>query len=593
MAETLKVSLIPGAQSGAVHVSQYDTNRELEFDLVDESGYYTIPSGASVKLMGTKPSGYGFTVLTTHSGHKVKIVTPAAMTSEAGNIPVELRVTVGQQVLGTANFVLAVEESPHKEGTVDDDVYPPTDEKLYGAKWNRLTNKLTRTRDAAQITTDITNFKHAGSINANYNNPFDSIYPWSEMQLVNVDMTKYRAGTYSLEECIKSVYGNADFTYFGTKDLFVGRYRPEFWYRSSEDPAGNVEFLISPVQRAGFTRAEKCIDGISFAIDADGTYITSGAGVPLTNIQVQQIHSKAKTSKFTLQDINSIDAQIMLYLVEFADMNIQAALGDGCSSCYRQNAADTIQSVSVGSGETTITITDSALSGLIQVGTQLSFGSSVGATTYKANVKSFTVSGSTYTIKLDKELSSLTTGMYASVHGFMTCEFPYLGQNIGNGSGYLGTNGKANVFYRGALLYANRYSYTLGIYRQQTTNHLWICPSGVDPDDYDALNTSYHLDTEVALPTLSAAAWQTVGGNAQRIPSLSAFMATGESSGSSSSPVGDQQYVPLPTAGNTILLFGGSADYGWGCGVFCGLWNGGASASYWNSAGLPLLKNPL
>ena len=585
--------MIPGSQSGTVHVSQYDTNREIEFDLMDESGYYEIPSGASVKLMGTKPSGYGFTALTTFTGHTVKVVTPSGMTNEAGLIPVELRVTAGQQLLGTANFILDVEGSPHVEGTVDDEIYPPTDEKLYGAKWDRLTNKLTRTRDAAQITTDITNFKHSGTVNANYNNPFDVIYPWSDMQLVNVDMTKYRAGTYTLEECIKSVYGNADFTYFGTKDLFVGRYRPEFWYRSSEDPAGNVEFLISPVQRAGFTHAEPCIDGISFAIDADGTYITSGAGVPLTNIQVQQIHSRAKTSGFTLQDINSIDAQIMLYLVEFADMNIQNALGNGCSDCYRQNAADTVASVSVGSGTTTITINDSALSGVIYVGAQLSFGTSVGATTYKANVKSFTVSGSTYTIVLDKELSSLTTGMYASVHGFMSCEFPYLGQNVGNGSGYIGTNGKANAFYRGTLLYANRYSYILGIYRQQNTNHLWVCPSGVDPDDYDALNTSYHLDTEVALPTLTAAGWQTVGGNAQRIPSLSGFMATGESSGSSSSPVGDQQYVPLPTAGNAILLFGGFAVNGWVCGVFCGVWDGGASASYWYCAGLPLLKNPL
>lgn len=593
MAQSLNVSMVPGSQAGAVHASQYDTNRALEFVLFDELGYYEIPAGASVKIMGTKPSGYGFTVECTYSGHTVSMVTTPAMTNEAGNIPVELRVTADMQLLGSANFIFAVEKSPHTEGTIDDDVTPPVNDRIYGAKWDRLTNKLARTRDAMGITTDITNFKHTGSINANLDNPFDSIYPWSDMQLVNVDMTKYRSGNYSLEDCIVSVYGNADFTYFGSKDLFVGRFRPEFWHKSVEDQDGNIEYLISPVQRAGFTHSEKCIDGISFVIDADGTYVTSGADVPLTNIQIQTIHSKAKTSGFTLQNIHSVDAQIMLYLVEFADMNIQNALGGGCSACYRQNAADTVASVSVGTGETEITINSSGFVPFAVVGCQLSFGTSVGATTYKANIKAVSVSGNIATITLDKELPSLTVGMYASVHGFMTCEYPYLGQSIGNGSGYLGTNEKANVFYRGAQLFGNRNAYTLGLYRKGTTNNIWICPGDKDPDDYDAVDTSVHLNTGITLPVLSAANWITVGGNAQKIPGLSAFMATGPSSGNSSGPVGDQQYVPLPSAGDTILLCGGNAINGWNCGAFCGDWSGTATHSIWNRAGLPLLKNPL
>lgn len=463
---------------------------------------------------------------------------------------------------------------------------------LFGAKWDRLTNRLTRLLGAKDITTDTTNFCHKGTINANYNNPFDEIYPWSEMYQCDVDLTKYRSGNYTLKECITAVYGDPDFTYIGSSTNFVGRYRPEFWYKSEEDEDGNVYYYVSQIERAGYKHAEEAIDGISFAIDNGANGVTAGAGIPLTNIAVSQIHERAKASGFTLQDINDIDALDILYLVEYANWNSQQELGDGCASCYRENDADAISNVVVGNGETTFDITDSAMSSYMQVGAQVDIGATKGMVTYRGLLKTYTVNGSTYTVTLDRELA-VTNGMIASIHGFSACEFDLTGESIGNASGYLGANGKANAWYRGGILYANRYQYVLGIYRQQNTNHLWICPDGVDPDDYDALNTSVHQDTGIALPDLARAAWVTVGGNAQRIPGLAAFMATGESSGNSSSPVGDQQHVPLITTDNTILLFGCSASHGWNCGVLGGAWHNGAGSSYWNDAGRPILKKSL
>lgn len=467
------------------------------------------------------------------------------------------------------------------------DVRNNSDVFLYGVKWDRLTNQLTRTFQAAGITTDTTNFCHKGSLNPNYDNPFDKIYPWSEMVVCNVDLVKYRSGNYSLKDCITAVYGDPDFTYVGTADLFVGRYRPKFWYANSEDADGNVYFTISQVERDGFIYSPEAIDGISFCIDAGNSKVTAGAGVPLTNITASTIHSRAKSSGFALQDIYTIDAQIALYLVEYANMNSQAAIGYGCSSCYRQNS-DTIVNVSTADGHTSFTVSGS-LTGIAYVGAMASFGASAGGTTYKGIVQSVSVSGSDYTFTLDRELA-ITDGMYFSIFGFTACEFDLTAEAIGNASGYIGTNEKANAFYRGALLYANRYSYILGVYRQSGTNHIWLCPKNLDPNDYDALNTSVHIDTGVALPELSADAWQTVGGNAQIVPGLGAFLVTGASSGSSSSPVGDQQYVPVPSTGSTILLFGCFAHDGWSCGVFGGRWLGVAGISYWNFAGLPILK---
>ena len=459
--------------------------------------------------------------------------------------------------------------------------------KIFGAKWNRLTNQLTRTRDATGITTTTTNFAHHGSINSSYNNPFDGIYPWSDIIVCDVDLTKYRNGD-RLKDCISAVYGDPDFTYECSQNLFVGRYIPEFWYRSEEDSEGNVEFMVAQVEHTGFTHFPAVIVGVGDCVDVGDSKVSAGAGVPLTNISVSTIHSRAKSSGFTLRDIKTLDGEIVLYLVEYANMNIQAAIGNGCSNCYRQDASDTISSVSVDTDSTTITVTDSALSAVVFKGSQISIGTTSGATTYKAIVKDFSVDNDVYTIILDRPLSSVTTGMYVSVHGFSACEFDIVSSSVGHRSGYIGTNGRANVYYRGGVLFANRYMYTLGIYRQGGTNHIWLCPNTLDPDDYDALNTSVHTDTGIALPDLESASWQTVGGNAQRIPGLFGFMATGVSSGSSSSPVGDQQYVPLKSASNTILLFGGNANNDWNDGVFYGNWNNDAGNSNWNYAGLPI-----
>ena len=474
-------------------------------------------------------------------------------------------------------------------------------EKVYGARWDRTTNLLTRLYGAEDITTDTSAFKHAGTFNTNINNPFDLLYPWSGMVVCNVDLVAYRArtGNEPLTSFITAIYGDPDFTYEGTADRFVGRYRPQFWYKSEEDSLGRVTFLISTTERTGYKYAEEAIDGISFAIDAglnasNQRVITCGTGLPLTDVAGSTLHQYAKNSGFTLQDIDAVDAQTCLFFVEYANMNCQSAIGNGCHDCYRENDADVISNVDNTGSVTVFEVTDSALSSTVFKGSQVDFGTSKGARTYKAVITSFTVESGKYTITLDRLLTNLADGMYMSVHGFDACEFPLVGSSVGSGSGYIGTNGKANAWYRGCVMYANRYQYILGMYRQTGTNRLWICPEGVDPDDYDGLNTSVHMDTGTALPLLgSTGAWQQVGGNAQRIQGLAAFMATGLSSGNSSSPVGDMQYVPTDDTGNTVLWLGCNSGYGTYCGVLGCNWDSSAGHSHWGCAARPLLKKSL
>jgi len=100
-------------------LSQYDVGREISFVMKDGSQEYTVPSGATVKLEGTKPSGLGFTITCTLDGSTATAVTTAGMTDEWGTVVAELVVRQGDNRLGSSNVRFDIERSPHPEGTTD------------------------------------------------------------------------------------------------------------------------------------------------------------------------------------------------------------------------------------------------------------------------------------------------------------------------------------------------------------------------------------------------------------------------------------------------------------------------------------------
>ena len=121
MAETRNVNITPGGQPPIIHVSQNDVGRTIIINVADGTGWYDL-TGCSAALAGIKPSGLGFTVNGTISGHTVTITTVKLMTAEYGNIACELKITKGTTKIGTANIILAVEKDPHPENTTDGNV---------------------------------------------------------------------------------------------------------------------------------------------------------------------------------------------------------------------------------------------------------------------------------------------------------------------------------------------------------------------------------------------------------------------------------------------------------------------------------------
>lgn len=115
----MNIDLIPNGAIKRVHVSQNDVGRTLTFNLFSDSLAYTVPTGATVKIQGTKPSGFGFSEACTVSGNVVTVDTTEEMTDEFGYIDTELQITNSGDVIGTSNFILAIERNPHPDNTTD------------------------------------------------------------------------------------------------------------------------------------------------------------------------------------------------------------------------------------------------------------------------------------------------------------------------------------------------------------------------------------------------------------------------------------------------------------------------------------------
>lgn len=155
MAVEYQVKYTPGFDPTIVNVSQNDVGRQFDLKIIDETGAaQQIPSGSTVKFVGMKPSGLGFTVNCTFTNSVVHVTTTDIMTDEHGLIPAEVQITKGTTVIGTANVNMRVEKNPHPDGTIDDNIIRviPT----FNAIFQRL-NTLESSMSTAQ--NDISNLQ--------------------------------------------------------------------------------------------------------------------------------------------------------------------------------------------------------------------------------------------------------------------------------------------------------------------------------------------------------------------------------------------------------------------------------------------------
>lgn len=111
--QVINLNVTPGKVLPRAHASQYDVGRPFSFYLYDENGIsYSIPSGSTVTIEGTKPDGTGYAYnADSYSGNLVSYTLKGQETVLCGDIPGEIVITKNNTRLGTLNFYWAVEES--------------------------------------------------------------------------------------------------------------------------------------------------------------------------------------------------------------------------------------------------------------------------------------------------------------------------------------------------------------------------------------------------------------------------------------------------------------------------------------------------
>lgn len=458
----------------------------------------------------------------------------------------------------------------------------------YGVKWDKARSAMTRTGNAASITTTVTNFAHRGTVNANYNNPFDSIYPWSGCRLCNIDIDAYRALSAGddIKSCIVAWEGDADFSYDHANGVW--KYRPEFWGKSWDSEDGYRYFDITDKDNGSYVHYKPAIlgrwRGVKTTLtidDAEKTVLLPKPGMPCKREAISMIHTYAKNWGATLDSIYSLDGSILMAIIEYANMNMQTALGNGVSELYKEGN-DYFTADATDSAVVRVTNADAALvipGAIFDIGTAKG-GVQVGS----FYVVSVEVDGTDKVVTLNQPVT-VTTANFWSIHG----KINVADEEIGSKSGYIGTNGKADCYYRGEVFWGNLWNYVLGAYRQTGTQHVWLAKSDAEADNYDALNTDAHIDTGVTLS--SSNGYIKTLGYPTRSGLLSAPAFCTVQGGDSNNPVGDYFYTNA-SAGNTILIVGGYAGVGANAGPFYWIWTCTASNSYWHYAGRPRLKNP-
>lgn len=451
----------------------------------------------------------------------------------------------------------------------------------YGVRWNQVDNVCTeRLWDAAGITLTNTNFAHRGVVNPNYNNPFDNIYPWNQMKNCNVDLSIYRSLQEGddIKDAITAWYGDPDFKDDGSNG-FVGAYRPEFWYTAYKD-GDDIIIGVATGEIQGWTHSPEYIRGYGFGVDTGDNLLSCYNDQPIANVPMSTMHTRAKNSGFTIENIFDVSSETSLQVVEFGSMNTQNNVGNGVSSLYRQNSEQPL----IAENNAKRVVLPAAFATVAIEGATLDFGASNGAVVYAnrrtcLGYEAYAADSSYISVKFDRALN-ITTDMYVSVHGLVN------GPAIG-GSGYIGTNGRATAYYRGSVSHANRFRYVLGAYRQQNTGAIWWCDDPELCDNYDALNISVHKNTGLVLPR-SSGYIKKLG----LVKGLGLVPFATEGGGNSSNPVGDYAYVPALTAVNTVLPLGGDAGDGAFDGAFYGYWARTASTSSWFISVVPVLRKP-
>lgn len=117
---TNRIDMRPGVVPLVIHLGQYDSDFSLVFELYSSAGNFTVESGTTAMIRGTKTDGNAYDADATLdvSAKTVTVVGSEQMTAAKGRNVYELVLTKSGKVLSTANFILDVERAAMDADTI-------------------------------------------------------------------------------------------------------------------------------------------------------------------------------------------------------------------------------------------------------------------------------------------------------------------------------------------------------------------------------------------------------------------------------------------------------------------------------------------
>lgn len=427
--------------------------------------------------------------------------------------------------------------------------------KVYGVR-RAITNNTSPTWERILDSINLeANATHDGT---SVTNDFDSLYPWSDIVSLNLDLTTGEK---------KAYYGDVDFKFDGSNgDVYT--HIPRFWIKIYEEN-DYMYILIADYPKKGFTEIKEFdIQRYLTGIGEDGKlHSYSGlAGADFRSIVTYRNLVKQLGDDYCLMDWRYFAIQC-LYLVEYATFNSQTALGNGCSS-MRHNTNDVAL---IAEENTNRFIVNTTAGNAFVVGQQVKIGTFENASSVARTITSIadyddgTITGKEITLDGEPLNVTLTTKIWTGVQSAGQCD------SLGMKSGCLIDNQKHNVIYRGIEgIYANIFQFVDGINIKDRV--AYIC---YDPTEYVSNKFEAPYE-ELGYTNASSNGYAKTLGFDINHP-LAQFPT--EIGGGTNSGTTDYYYQD---SGNRVARVGGHLHHGAHCGLWCWALAYPSSSAAWN-----------
>ena len=233
-------------------------------------------------------------------------------------------VSITSTAIGTGTIVVSVSEGQNYLGatkTVNITVEEVSSDTIFGVMWDyslsspELT-RLTPEADPLGVVTTVPEQEPTACIGTEGGqSDFDNYMPWAGMQRFN-----YING---------QIVNFVDYT---NGETYV--YIPEFWSKIVDDSVNQkMYFYISDSELTGFTKHLGSGRYVGrYACDAN--YMSKSNGEPKHRTSISNFRSgvTALDDKHYLIDIHSFSAILLLYIIEFANLNSQSKIGEGLTN---------------------------------------------------------------------------------------------------------------------------------------------------------------------------------------------------------------------------------------------------------------------